>query len=186
MYARLYLGIEVKSHLICFRLEVVKEEKWSGCSRRATAAKKTTTGAPAWKEGDSGIQLHYFPSTTKERFRHTYYSAIDVTIECIRTKFNQKDFKVYQSIQELLLKAVAGKDHEKELVKVMAVYGDNDLQQYKLETQLSLLPDMVRSMGYNTSWFDIADLLDFFQSRGNARIYFPCNRTMDIPWSTMV
>ena len=51
----------------------------------------------------------------------------------------------------------------------MAVYEDTDLQQYKLKTQLSLLPDMVQSMGYDTSRFDIADLLDFFQSLGNAR-----------------
>ena len=51
----------------------------------------------------------------------------------------------------------------------MSVYGDTDLQQYKLETQLSLLPDMVQSMGYDTSRFGIADLLDFFQALGNAR-----------------
>lgn len=57
--------------------------------------------APARQEvGDSGT--HYFPSTPKEYFRHMYYAAIDVTTECIRTRFNQKDFKVYQSIQELL------------------------------------------------------------------------------------
>ena len=55
-----------------------------------------------------------------------YYTVIDVMTECIRTRFNQ-DFKVYQSIQELLLKAVAGEDHDEELVKLMAVYGDTDL-----------------------------------------------------------
>ena len=98
-----------------------------------------------------------------------YYAAIDVTTECIRTRFNQKDFKVYQSIQELLLKAVAGEDHDEELAKVMAVYGDTDLQQYKLEAQLSLLPEVVQAMGYDASRFDIADLLDFFQSLRNAR-----------------
>ena len=51
----------------------------------------------------------------------------------------------------------------------MAVYGDTDLQQYKLEAQLSLLPEVVQAVGYDTSRFDIADLLDFFQSLGNAR-----------------
>ena len=51
----------------------------------------------------------------------------------------------------------------------MAVYGDTNLQQYKLEAQLSLLPEVVQAMGYGTSRFDIADLLDFFQSLGNAR-----------------
>ena len=52
---------------------------------------------------------------------------------------------------------------------MMAVYGDTDLQQSKLEARLSLLPDVVQAMGYDTSQFDIADLLDFFQSLGNAR-----------------
>ena len=123
---------------------------------------------PARNEvGDSGT--HYFPSTPKEHFCPMYYLAIDVMIECIRTRFNQKDFKVYQSIQEFLLKTVAGEDHEEQQAKVMAVYGDTDLQQYKLETQLSLLPDMAQSMGYDTSRFDIADLLDFFHLLGNAR-----------------
>jgi len=56
-----------------------------------------------------------------------YYSAVDVTIECIRTRFNQKDFKVYWSIQELLLMALAGEEHEEELAKEMAVYGNTDL-----------------------------------------------------------
>ena len=51
----------------------------------------------------------------------------------------------------------------------MAMYGDTDLQQYKLEDQLSLPPEVVQAMGYDTSRFDIADLLDFFQSPGNAR-----------------
>ena len=43
------------------------------------------------------------------------------------------------------------------------------MQQHKLEPQLSLLPEMVQAMGYDTSRFDIADLLGFFQSLGNAR-----------------
>ena len=62
------------------------------------------------------------PAQTKagDRSRHTllhlyihmHYSAIDETIECIRTRFNQKDLKVYQSILELLPKAIASEDHE--------------------------------------------------------------------------
>ena len=96
--------------------------------------------------GDRGT--HYVPSTTKKHVRHMYYSAVDVTIECIPTRFNKKDFKVYQSIQELLLKPIAGEDHGEELTKAMAVSEHTDLHQYKLESQLSLLPDMVESMGY--------------------------------------
>ena len=80
-----------------------------------------------------------------------YYAAIDVTTESIRTRFNQKDFKVYPSIHELLLKAVAGEDHDEELAKVMAVYWDTDLQQYKLEAQLSLLQEVTQAVGCDTS-----------------------------------
>ena len=83
--------------------------------------------APAWQEvRDSGT--HYFPSTPMEYFHHMYYVAIDGTTECIRNRFNQKDFKVYQSLQELLLKAVAGEDYDEELANVMAAYRDTDLQ----------------------------------------------------------
>ena len=41
-----------------------------------------------------------------------YYEVIDVTTECIRTRFSQNDFNVCQSVQKLLLKAVAGEDHD--------------------------------------------------------------------------
>ena len=53
----------------------------------------------------------------------TNHQLIDTMAECIHTRFNQKDFKVYQNIEELLLKAVASKDHGEELV-----YRDTDLQ----------------------------------------------------------
>ena len=43
-------------------------------------------------------------------------------IECIRHTFNQKDFKVYQSIQELPVKAIAVKYHEEELPKIKALH----------------------------------------------------------------
>ena len=66
------------------------------------------------------------------------------------------DFKVYQSIQELLLKAVAGEDHDEELAKVMAMYGDTDLQQYKPESQLSLLPEVVQAINLVPRAFSLA------------------------------
>jgi len=74
---------------------------------------------------DSGT--HFSAFVPKKHFHHVYYVVIDVATECIRTRFNQKNFKVHQSTQELLLKAVAGEDHDKELAKVIAVYGDTDL-----------------------------------------------------------
>ena len=73
--------------------------------------------------GDSGT--HYFAFTSKENFRHMYYAAIEITTECVCIRFNQKDLMVYQSINKLSLTAVADDDHDEELEKVMAVYGDS-------------------------------------------------------------
>ena len=42
---------------------------------------------------------------------------------------------VYQSIQELLLKALVGEDHGEELTNVKAVSEETGLQRYKLEPQ---------------------------------------------------
>ena len=81
-----------------------------------------------------------------------YYAAIDTMAECIHTRFNQKDFKVYQSIQDLLLKAVAREDHGEELAKVMG-----SVQGYRH------CRNGAGKMTYITSRLDIADLLDFFQ-----------------------
>ena len=79
-------------------------------------------------------RVYHLDASLSPHFRISVcFFFFDVTTECIRTRFNQKDFKFYQSIQELLLKAVAGEDHDEELAKLMAMYGDTDLQQYKLE-----------------------------------------------------
>ena len=81
-------------HLRFILDKVFKEKKRRGCSSRAAAAKKTASSHTAGSRRH--IILHYFPSAPKEHFRHMHYSAIDVTIECIGTRFNGKDFKVYR------------------------------------------------------------------------------------------
>ena len=60
-------------------------------------------------------------------------------------------------------------DYGDGLAKVMTIYGDTDLKQYKLEPQLSLLPEVVQTMGYDRRTFNITDLLDMFQSLGEER-----------------
>ena len=72
--------------------------------------------------------------------------------ECIRTR----------SVEEVLLKVVASEDHDEERIKVMAVYRDTDLQQYNPSCPAS------RKGSDNDHKIDIADLLDVFQSLGNA------------------
>lgn len=57
---------------------------------------------------------------------------------------------------------ITGDDGDKELAKVMAMYRAADLQQYKLESQLFLLPQLLQAMGQYTSRYDVTGLLDSF------------------------
>ena len=68
------------------------------------------------------------------------------------------------------------------LAKVMAVYGDTDLQQHKLEAQLFLLPEVVQAMGYDTSRFDIGNarklLLSEICTLGKLMLFMPATNAV--------
>ena len=70
---------------------------------------------------------------------------------------------MYINLQELLLKATAKELYDAELTEVLKVYGE-DLDTYQLEGQLSLLPQVAASNGFDTSRFNVNDLISFFQS----------------------
>ena len=48
---------------------------------------------------------HHLPETPKDHYRRIYFNAIDTVTQCIATRFEQEDFKIYVNIQELLLKS---------------------------------------------------------------------------------
>ena len=57
-----------------------------------------------YEEGEVSIQ---FVSTVEERYRQVFYQAIDMVVNCICDKFQQKDFtETLQTIEILLLKAL--------------------------------------------------------------------------------
>ncbi|CAH3031334.1 unnamed protein product [Pocillopora meandrina] len=62
------------------------------------------------------------------------------------------------NLEELLLKATAKQPGE-----VLKVYSE-DLNPYQLEGQLVLLPQVAASNAFDTSRFNVDDLISFFQS----------------------
>ena len=48
----------------------------------------------------------------KSLYRQYYYEAIDLIISCIEDRFNQPGYKVYQTLENLLLKACKSEDFE--------------------------------------------------------------------------
>ena len=55
-----------------------------------------------------------------------------MTIESIRARFNHADFKCYSNLQDLLLKAVKGKQFDEDFRHLASFYGD-DVNTFQLE-----------------------------------------------------
>ena len=49
----------------------------------------------------------HFPETPKDDYKRIYSNAIDTVTQCIATRFEQEDFKIYLNIPEVLLKSLA-------------------------------------------------------------------------------
>jgi len=88
-------------------------------------------------------------------------------MQCIATRFEQ-DYRIYVNIKELLLKSFASEPCDTELAAVVKVYNE-DLDSFKLEGQLLLLPQTAESVGFDTSEFDVNDLVTFSQSLDSSR-----------------
>ena len=89
-------------------------------------------------EQGSSVTYAFFESP-KDFYRQKYYDAYDFIINAIQDRFDQKDFKVYKSIQDLLLTSIKKEDFDDEFNVVVEIYRD-DVNDYLLKTQLSLFP----------------------------------------------
>ena len=99
---------------------LIKNKSLSGkepelCRKRKVPAKLDFNSA----------SIHYFPSNVREHYRHVYFAAFDSTVESIKERFNQEDFKRYASLQELFLRAVRGERWNEEMEEVVAVYRED-------------------------------------------------------------
>ena len=64
-----------------------------------------------------------YPATPEDHYRHIFFEALDLIVTNISNWFDQPGFKVYHNIQELVLKAVQGKNYQAELDFVIDFYG---------------------------------------------------------------
>jgi hypothetical protein len=147
------------ARIIQLKDKEIETIKYPELPRKRKAPKRFKIGQP---------QTHHFPQTATEHYAQIHFEAIDFATTAITSRFDQKDFKVYTNIQELLLKATANEIYDAELTEVLKVYGE-DLDTFQLEGQLLLLPQVAASMGYDMSRFSIDDLITFFQSLDDSR-----------------
>ena len=78
-----------------------------------------------------------------------YYAAIDLMTESVFVLDLPEGLQGLPKHTGTSIKvgiSVAGEDHDKKLGEVLAVYRAADLQQYKLEPKLFLIPEMLQEM----------------------------------------
>ena len=86
------------------------------------------------------------PRNTKDPvkifYKKLYFEAYDTIINTINNRFDQTDFKTYQNIEELLLKAVRRTSFENELNEVCTFY-EGDFKKSVLAAELSIFGNLV-------------------------------------------
>ena len=93
-----------------------------------------------YEEGETPVK---FVSTFEEHSRQVLYQAIDMAVNCIRDRFQKKDYiEPLQAMGMLLLKALREKDFGHELQQISSFFR-SDLDKFKLETQLKTLTHIV-------------------------------------------
>ena len=101
--------------------------------------------------------VDYMPPTSKSLYRQQYYEALDLIINCVRSRFKQPGYNTYKNLQELLFKAIKGEDFQPELEFISQLYRD-DINSANLKVQLQILACDYPKQKYTTI-FDIRDYI---------------------------
>ena len=65
-----------------------------------------------YQEGTSSGNVH---ETPKHYYQQHYFEAIDLIFNCIQDRFNQPGYKVYSTLESLLMKACKQEEFEDDL-----------------------------------------------------------------------
>ena len=88
-----------------------------------------------FEQGDAPAE---FPVSPKDEFRRVYFEALDLAFASIRSTFDQKGFKTFSNVDQLLLKACAGKCFNEELDSVCTFFYDDFNREALLAELLTL------------------------------------------------
>ena len=87
---------------------------------------------------EEGSAPHEFHSTVKQFHHPIYYEALDFIVQTIKDRFDQPGYRVYQCLENLLLKAARQEDYSIELKLAVTTYG-SDIHESNLQMQLQTL-----------------------------------------------
>ena len=83
-------------------------------------------------------------------------------MNCIKERFNQKDYQIYVHPQEIMIKPFKEQDWEDELEIVIQNYDVNEFNVSLLKTQVLLLPQIAKFCGLNSK-MQLLEMIALFQ-----------------------
>ena len=83
----------------------------------------------------------YYPKTF---YRQLYFETFDNTTNCIKYRFNQKDYQIYVHLQEILTNVFKEQGRKNNLQIVIQNYSVDELDVPSLKTQLFLLSEIAK------------------------------------------
>ena len=90
---------------------------------------------------EDGAAEPYHPPDVKQHYKQIYFQSVDSVIATIENCFQQKDYKTYSTLEQLIIKATTKKDYLQELNEVVSFHA-SDFSKSELQTQLELLGQM--------------------------------------------
>lgn len=99
------------------------------------------------------------PEKVEDDYRRKYYAVLDTVVSCIKERFEQPDYEIYSSLEQLLVKAAMSKSYEEEFVTVTTFYHD-DIDGDLLSVQLKTLPAVIGSSDKSiNTFYDVRELV---------------------------
>ena len=74
---------------------------------------------------NDGLSDGDFHDTPASFYKQKYFKALDLMINCIEQRFDQPGYRIFQSMESLLIKACMQDDFESELKDVYDTYQDD-------------------------------------------------------------
>ena len=136
---------------------------WAKVKQFATAHNVDAPSLPRRRNAPIKHMLGKAPSEhaekVKDDYRRKYYAVLDTVVSCIKERFEQPDYEIYSSLEQLLVKAAMAKSYDEQCVTVTTFYRD-DINSDLLSVQLKTLPVVMRSSDelVNT-FYDVRNLV---------------------------
>ena len=145
---------------------------WETVTHKANVLEVSEPSLPRYRKRpahyESGSSTPEFVDNTQDYFHQIYLNAIDTVTACIKRRFDQPGYKIYDQVEQMLVNAANRKPFGKNLDEVVDFYKD-DLDKFHLETQLSLLSVQFSRENGKVS---LEDIIKYLRNLTNAQKMF--------------